>query len=244
MKTASAAVLALTLALTLALPLLGARPARAAEPPAPATLTLSAEGVSRLAPDMASISLGVVTEAPTAGEALRVNAERMTKVMAALKKAGLADRDIQTSGLSVSPMYDYPNGQPPALRGYQASNQVTASVRDLARLGPVLDATVNAGANTAGQVGFGLSNPLAAENAAREAAVKALNAKAELYARATGHTGVRLTALSEGGFAPQPRPMMKAYAIAAPMADAAPTPVAPGELNVSITVSGVFEMVK
>jgi len=186
MKTASAAVLALTLALPLALPLLGARPARAAEPPAPATLTLSAEGVSRLAPDMASLSLGVVTEAPTAGEALRVNAERMTKVMAALKRAGLADRDIQTSGLSVSPMYDYPNGQPPALRGYQASNQVTASVRDLARLGPVLDATVNAGANTAGQVGFGLSNPLAAENAAREAAVKALNAKADLYARATG----------------------------------------------------------
>jgi uncharacterized protein YggE len=89
MKTASAAVLALTLAL----PLLGARPARAAEPPAPATLTLSAEGVSRLAPDMASLSLGVVTEAPTAGEALRVNAERMTKVMAALKRAGLADRD-------------------------------------------------------------------------------------------------------------------------------------------------------
>ena len=240
MKTASAAVLALTLAL----PLLGARAARAAEPPAPATLTLSAEGVSRLAPDMASLSLGVVTEAPTAGEALRVNAERMTKVMATLKKAGLADRDIQTSGLSVSPMYDYPNGQPPALRGYQASNQVTASVRDLARLGPVLDATVNAGANTAGQVGFGLSNPLAAENAAREAAVKALNAKADLYARATGHTGVRLTALSEGGFVPQPRPMMKAYAMAAPMADSAPTPVAPGELNVSITVSGVFEMVK
>ena len=241
MKTASAAVLALTLAL----PLLGARPARAAEPPAPATLTLSAEGVSRLAPDMASISLGVVTEAPTAGEALRANSERMTKVMAALKKAGLADRDLQTSGLSVSPMYDYPNGKPPELRGYQASNQVTATVRDLSRLGPVLDATVVAGANTAGQVGFGLSNPLAAENAAREAAVKALNAKAELYARATGHTGVRLTALSEGGFVPQPRPMMKAYAMAAPMADAPPPPpVAPGELNVSIMVSGVFEMVK
>jgi hypothetical protein len=74
--------------------------------------------------------------------------------------------------------------------------------------------------------------------------VKALNAKADLYARATGHRGVRLTALSEGGFVPQPRPVMKAYAMAAPMAEAAPTPVAPGELNLSITVSGVFELVK
>jgi len=239
MKTISAAVLALTLAL----PLMGARAARAAEATAPATLTVSAEGVSRLAPDMASISLGVITEASTAGKALRANADRMTKVIAALRKAGLADRDIQTSGLSVTPQYDYPNGQPPALRGYQAANQVTATVRDLARLGPVLDATVNAGANTAGQVSFGLSDPLTAENAAREAAVKALGAKADLYARATGHSGVRLTALSEGGFAPQPRPLERAYAMA-PMAAGAPTPVAPGELNVSITVSGVFEMVK
>lgn len=237
MKTASAAALALTLAL----PFWSARPARAAEAPAPATLTLSAEGVSRQAPDMASISLGVITEASTAGEALKLNAERMTKVIAALRNAGLAEQKIQTSGLSVSPQYDYPNGRPPELRGYQAANQVTATVRDLSRLGPVLDATVSAGANSAGQVSFGLSSPLAAENAAREAAVRALNAKADLYARATGHSGVRLTALSEGGFVPQPRPMMKAYA----MADAPPpTPVAPGELNISITVSGVFEMVK
>ena len=242
MKTASAPVLALALAL--ALPFGASHPARAEEAPPPATLTVSAEGVSRRAPDLASISLGVITEAPTAGEALRLNAERMTRVMAALKRAGLADRDLQTSGLSVSPQYDYANNKPPALRGYQAANQVTATVRDLARLGPVLDASVGAGANSAGQVSFGLADPLAAENAAREAAVKALKAKADLYARATGHRGVRLTALSEGGFVPQPRPVMKAYAMAAPMAEAAPTPVAPGELNLSITVSGVFELVK
>jgi uncharacterized protein YggE len=146
MKTATAAVLALTLAL----PLLAARPARAAEDPA--TLTLSAEGVSRQAPDMATLSLGVVTEAPTAGDALKQNAERMTKVMAALRNAGLAERDIQTSGLSISPQYDYVNGKPPALRGYQAANQVTATVRDLRRLGPILDSTVSVGANSAGQV--------------------------------------------------------------------------------------------
>jgi uncharacterized protein YggE len=121
---------------------------------------------------------------------------------------------------------------------------VTATVRDLRRLGPILDSTVSVGANSAGQVNFGLSDPLTAENAAREAAVKALKAKADLYARATGYSGVRLTALSEGGFVPQPRPMMKAYAMAAPMADSAPTPVAPGELNISITVNGVFELVK
>jgi uncharacterized protein YggE len=237
MKTTSAAVLALSLAL----PLLAARPARAAEDLA--TLTLSAEGVSQQAPDMATISLGVVTVASTPGEALNQNAEQMTKVMAALRNAGLADRDIQTNRLSVSPKYVFSRGEPPVLRGYEAANQVTAKVRDLRRLGPILDSTVSVGANSAGEVSFGLSNPLTAQNAAREAAVKALKAKADLYARATGYSGVRLTALSEGDFTPQPR-SKGIPPLPVPPVGASPTPVAPGELNVSIQVNGVFELVK
>src|ERR1700712_562049 len=110
-------------------------------------LTLSAYGEVRTAPDMATISLGVMTQAPTADEAMKANAARMTTVVAALKKAGVAERDIQTSGLSLSPQNVYEQNKPPRLTGYQANNQVTVRVMNLPRLGAVLDACVGAGAN-------------------------------------------------------------------------------------------------
>ena len=113
------------------------------------TFSLAAFGETRIAPDMATISLGVQTENPTAAEALKANSARMTQVIAALRKAGIAERDIQTSGLNVNPQYVYEQNQPPKLNGYQASNQVTVLVRDLARLGQTVDTTVAAGANKA-----------------------------------------------------------------------------------------------
>ena len=130
--------------------------------------------------------------------------------MAALKKAGIAAKDIQTSGLNLSPQYVYEQNQPPRLTGYQASNQVTVTVHDLTKLGAAVDATVNAGANQVNGISFGLNDPTAAENAAREDAVKALQAKADLYAKATGYRIGRLVSLSEGGgYTPQPpMPMM------------------------------------
>ncbi len=133
----------------------------------------------------------------------------MTKVVAALKKAGIADRDIQTSSLNVSPQYVYEQNQPPKLNGYQASNQVTIQVRDLTKLGQTVDATVGAGATNVGGISFGLQNLQAAEDAARLDAVKALQAKADLYARATGYKIVRMVTLGEGG----------GYTLAAPDAD-------------------------
>lgn len=204
------------------------------------TLNLSASGEIRLAPDMASINLGVNSEAPTAAGAMSANASQMTRVIAALKKAGIADRDVQTSGLNLQAQYDYVENQPPHLRGYQAANQVTVTVRDLTRLGAAVDATVNAGANQVNGVSFGLTDASAAENAAREKAAKALMAKASLYAGATGYKLVRLISLSEGGgySPPQPVPM---YAMAR-MEKADATPVAAGELTVRIDVSGVYEM--
>lgn len=207
------------------------------------TFNLSAYGETRIAPDMATINLGVQNDAPTAAEALKANGARMNQVLAALKKAGIAERDIQTSNLNLNAQYVYEQNQPPKLTGYQASNQVTITVRDLSKLGAAVDATVGAGANTVNGISFGLANPQAAEDAARLEAVKALQAKAELYGRATGYKAVRLVNLSEGGgYSPAPPPMPM-YAMAKrEMSDA--TSIAAGELRVRIDVSAVFEAAK
>jgi uncharacterized protein YggE len=244
MKTLMRAGLA-ALALTAA----GAAPQALAQQPAASaadtmfratTFNLAAYGETRIAPDIASINLGVQTDGKTAAEALGANAARMSAVMASLRKAGIADRDIQTSNLNLNPQYRYVENQPPVLIGYQASNQVTVTVRDLKRLGPAVDATVSAGANQVNGISFGLADPTTAENAAREAAVKALAAKADLYARATGYRVVRLVNLSEGGgyAPPPPMPMM---AVRAQMKDAG-TPVAGGELTVRIDITALYEV--
>jgi len=205
------------------------------------TLNLSAYGETLAKPDMASLNLGVVTDARTAAEAMAANAQRMTQVMGALKAAGIAPRDIQTSNLNLNAQYAYDQGQAPRLTGYQASNQVTVVVHDLARLGAAVDATVSAGATQVNGISFGLNDPTAAENAAREQAVRALAAKADLYARATGYRVSRLVSLSEGGGYAPPSPMpllmsaMKRGAVAE-------TPVAAGELKVRIDISGLYEL--
>jgi uncharacterized protein YggE len=207
------------------------------------TLNLSAFGESKVTPDLATITLGVQTDGPTAAGALSANAAQMTKVVAALKKAGIAERDIQTSTLNVNPQYVYVENKPPRLNGYQASNQVTIQVRDLARLGQTVDATVNAGATNVGGISFGLQDPQAAEDAARLDAVKALQAKADLYARATGYKIVRLVSLGEGG-GYTPAPPMPMYAMAKrEMADSS-SPVSAGELKVRVDVSATYELVK
>jgi uncharacterized protein YggE len=223
-------------------------PAAAQTPPSPAadsmfratTFNLSAYGETKIAPDMASINLGVMTEARTAAEALAANATRMSAVIASLRKAGIAEKDIQTSNLNLGAQYRYVQNEPPVLTGYQASNQVTVTVRDLKKLGAAVDATVTAGANQVNGISFGLADPTTAENAAREAAVKALAAKADLYARATGYRISRLVTLSEGGgYAPQPPMPMMAMAGRAKLQDS--TPVAGGELTVRIDITGLYE---
>lgn len=237
--------------LGLALTLTAAAPAALAQAAPPAadtmfratTLNLSAYGETRVQPDMATISLGVMTEGKTAAEAMAANARQMTAVVASLKKAGIAERDIQTSNLSLSPQYRYEQNQAPILTGYQASNQVTIRVLDLKKLGAAVDATVAAGANQIQGIGFGLVDSTAAENAAREAAVKALAAKADLYARATGHRVSRLVSLSEGGgYIPRPPMPMVEMAAARFAKDA--TPVQAGELTVRIDVTGLYEVAK
>lgn len=240
MKTALAAALAFAV--------LGGGLAQAQEGPPPGafaatTLRLSAAGEVRVAPDMASLSLGVETAAPTAEGAMRANAQKMSEVTAALKRAGIGPADLQTSSLSLSPQYAYEQGKPPRLTGYQASNQLSVTVRDLARVGAIADAAVTSGANTVGQITFGLAEPTATEDRARVAAVKALEDKAALYARTTGYQIKRLVSLSEGApmeIGPRPVPMMAMRAAAA----TPNTPVEAGEMNTRVEVSGVFELTR
>ena len=204
------------------------------------TLNLSAFGETRIAPDQATITLGVATQGATAAAAMAANRGRMNATVTALKAQGIEPRDIQTSGLNLNPQYTYVQNQPPKLNGYQASNQVTITVRDLAKLGGTVDAVVQAGANEINGIAFGLSDPQAAEDQARRAAVKALAAKAALYADASGYRLARLVSLSEGGgYTPQPP---RVFAMAKMASAPAPTSVEPGELQVRIDVTGMYEL--
>ncbi len=237
----SSALLA-TLAATMAL---AALPARAEEAPAPhgPILSLSAYGETHATPDMATISVGVTVQAPTAAAALHQNAERMGALITALKRQGVPDKDIQTSNLNLNPQYDYggvsSSGGPPKLNGYQASNTVTVTVWETDKLGPIADAVTAAGANQISGIGFGLRDPQAAEDAARIEAVKRVEAKAALYAKATGHPIKRLRDLSEGAAETsspiQPMRHMMAKSVA-------PTPVEAGQLDLRVEVQATYEL--
>jgi uncharacterized protein YggE len=204
-------------------------------------LNLSAHGEVKIAPDMATITFGVTTEATTAQAAMADNARRMQEVFAALSRAGIADRDIQTSGLNLSAQYDYVENQPPRLRGYQASNRVTVNVMDLTKVGSTADAVVAAGVNQIDGIGFGLKDSKAAEDQARVLAVRALQDKARLYAQALGVELGAIRSLNEGGGYTPPPPMVM-YAARLQMADSASTPVAAGELTVRIDITGTYDL--
>jgi uncharacterized protein YggE len=209
--------------------------------PGNTTLSLSAEGRSTRAPDIALFSAGVSNQARTAAEALAANAASMNQVVAALKQAGIEGRDIQTSNLSVGPVYaTSPGSNRPKVVAYQVSNQVSVRERKVAQLGKVLDALVGAGANDINGPTFALDAPDAALDEARSAAMKAARARAQLYAGAAGLKVLRVVSISEsGGYAPRPAPMLMARMA---MADAAPSPVEAGEVATSININVVFEL--
>lgn len=210
-------------------------------------LTVSADGRSTRTPDLAVFSAGVTTQGSTAGEAMSANAAAMNKVFAALKKAGIADKDVQTSNINLNPVYGQPvigpNGQmvqEPRIIGYQANNSVSVKQRNLKAMGGVLDALVAAGANNVNGPSFQVDDVDAAQDEARVAAMTKARARANLYARAAGLRVVRVISISEGGgYAPPPMPVMYAKA---QMADAAPTPIAVGEVESQVNVTVQFEL--
>lgn len=202
-------------------------------------LDVSAEGRTTRVPDVATIRSGVVSQGATAAAALADNAARMARVLAAVKRAGVAPRDVQTSNVSLSPQYRYTDGKPPEITGYQASNSVAIRFRDIARSGAILDALVAEGANQIDGPNLSIDQPDAALDEARTDAVKRARARAELYARAAGLTVSRIVSISESGqndgSSPQP-PRVYAMARAAP----APTQIAAGEADVTVTLSVRF----
>ena len=179
-------------------------------------LDINATGEVTRVPDLAIISAGVITRAATASSAIQQAATRMARVREALRQAGIADRDIQTSNISLNPQYTYVQNQPPKLNGYSASNQLNVRFRDIANTGNILDALVAEGANQINGPNLTIDKPEAALDEARTKAVAMGRARADLYARSLGLRVVRIVSVSEsGGFAPPPnsRPAMTAPTI-------------------------------
>ena len=206
------------------------------------TITLNGKGTVDHAPDIAMISVGVSVEAETASTAMSQQSTKMNGVFAAVKAAGIADRDMQTSNLSLNPVYEYPNNQRPRLTGYNASNQITIKVRDLKSLGKTLDAVVKGGGNTINGVSFSIDKPESYQNEARVEAIKDAAAKAELYANAVGYKVKRIVTVSENEYFPQPIPMMQRMQVGNQAAES--TPIAAGEVSLTQTVSVTFELTK
>ena len=204
-------------------------------PRRPATVTVSGAGTVAAAPDLAEITIGVVTQALTGAQALAANSQAMERLLQALGGLGIAARDIQTTNISVSPLRR-PDGQPPEITGYEVSNQVRVKVRDLARLGRVLDQQVGQGANLVYGIRFGLQEPAPRLDEARKLAMADARRRAELYATTAGLKLGRVVAVQEAGAA-SPRPEMAPRVMMS-----AAVPVVPGEQEIQASVIVTFTL--
>ncbi|MDO5530366.1 MAG: SIMPL domain-containing protein, partial [Paracoccus sp. (in: a-proteobacteria)] len=206
----------------------------------PGKLSVTGEGEARVAPDMATISLGVTTQADTADAAMEENSEKQNAVVEALAQSGVADSDIQTSGLMLTPMINYGNQEAgPNITGYQAQNMVTVRVHDLAELGSVLDAIVQAGANELHGINFTREDSNGAEDQARMSAVEDAMNRAEVMARAAGRELGPILTMGEPPMPPVgPEPMM--MRLEAASADSAGVPVSAGEISLMSRVAMEF----
>ena len=228
---------ATALGLLLALPLTA--PAALADRD-PAQLTVTGEGATEIAPDLATLQVGVTTTGATAAEALAANSAALEAVLARLREAGVEGRDLQTSSLSVTPNWTgyESSSSGPQISGYTAMNIVTVKVRKLDTLGAVLDAAVQDGANTLNGLTFGLQDPRPAMDTARQAAIEDAKAKAGLYAEAAGVKLGRIAVITENsGYGGGPAPMFKEAAMSA-----APVPVESGQLSMQATVTVVWDL--
>lgn len=260
----------IALALLASVGLTGTPAAASAQPSPPVMvapgntlLTVSAEGRTLRQPDLAVFTAGVTTQGQTAAAALADNSRAMERVIAALRRAGIAERDIQTSNLSISPVYADPNrdammaarasGQPfippppeqqvPRIIGYQASNQVSVRQRNLRDFGRVIDTLATAGANQINGPSFQMDDDRAALDEARLDAMANAKARADLYARATGLRVARILSISETGgyYGPPPVAFARTVAMDA-AAPPPPAPVQPGELQLNTNVVVLYEL--
>ncbi len=204
-------------------------------------LDLSATGEVSRVPDLAIISAGVTTLSPSATGAIEENAARMDRVRAALRRAGIADKDIQTSSLSLNPEYRYADNQSPVLTGYRASNMVNVRFREIKATGRILDALVAEGANQINGPNLTIDQPDKALDEARMKAIGIGRARAELYARSLGLRVARVLSVSENGGYSQPPPMVM-MSRAERGGDMASTKIDPGEQQLQVSVAMSFEL--
>ena len=197
-------------------------------------------------PDQANVGAGVTTRSMTAVQSMRDNANQMDTVISRLKALGIAREDIQTSGVSLSPQYQYNNNNtPPVFMGYDVTNQVSVTLRDVAKIGPTLDALVIAGANNLNGPFFSRKNDKPQRAQAREAAFKTADQQAREYARMAGFGGVRLLvveeAVQQGG--------VMAFDVARPVSAIVVTgqkltPIEPGRVGTAVQLTAKYEMTR
>jgi len=206
---------------------------------APGTIVVGGTGRVAVEPDVADLQLGVSIARPTVNAARADAAAAMTSILAAVRAAGVADPDIRTTLVSVQPRYDYRDGKPPVLTGYDLSNSVQVTVRDLAALGAVIDGSLGAGATSMDSLSFRLDDPTDAERAARLAAVAQARSRADVLAEAAGVSIVAVSDIVEGGGPGPGYPQPKAARMM--LADSA-TPVQAGTTEVSVSVTVSFRL--
>jgi uncharacterized protein len=236
----------LILAITALAAAVSALPAKAADEPAP-RIMVSGEGEAWAAPDMAVINLTVLREAATSREALDANTRAMTDVMAAMKEFGIEDRDLQTSGFSIQPRYQYPDPAKneafePKITGYSVVNTLGVRVRDLSKVGEVLDRSVTLGVNQGGDITFLKDDSAPVMDEARKKAVENAIAKARTISSTAGVGIGRILEISEQSWQPGPIPMVRAEMAMAKMDAGAPVPVAAGQNSYRVTVNVTFEI--
>lgn len=194
-------------------------------------------------PDLVTIGAGVSTQARTAVEAMRMNAAEMQRVIDRILALGVAEEDIQTTGINLNAQYDYNREtQQNVFRGYQVSNRVSVKLREIDETGAVLDALVSAGATDLSGPTFSIEDNEAAKDTARASGVARAQARAEAYAAMLGYSGVRVLEINEAiqGRAQMPQPEMRMRAAAS---DAAPsTPVQPGQVSTGVSITIKYEM--
>jgi uncharacterized protein YggE len=234
MNRSLVALLAFTLP---AAPAAAQAPASAAG--SPETVSVSGIGRAELTPDRAVFTAGVQTVAPTVSAALEDNNARVAAIVAALKRLGATDREIRTSQMSIYPQQDVQPGRTPRITGYQVSNNVTVTRDDPSTVGKLLQAAVDAGANSISGVSFVVSDPARGRDAGLQAAFADARAKAQVLARASGRALGRAIAIAEGAGMRPPGPMP--YAMKMEM-QSSEVPIMSGTEEVTFTVSVVFEL--
>jgi uncharacterized protein len=230
------------LAAALAGPAVGVAQAQSDDGETVRSISVNGTGRVKAEPDVADVNLGVTKQGEDARTAAGDAATAMDAVIKALLEAGIAEADIQTTNLTLNPVYDW-NLNPPKITGWEASNQVRVTVRDIESVGAVVDAATTAGANTVNGISFRVEDPTDAEAAARSAAVADARAKADQLAADAGVTIVGIITITEsGGQQPQPIYMDRADMAFAAAESMATTPVLPGEVELSVNVFIQFEI--